>query len=265
MLKDPSFYDDVEALERYLNLPKGSLRNIPIYARVPAVDAIIKVKKMEETSLFRPGLYYIVLADLCANTAFNAKYGDAEGDVRTEWFQTAAIESIGEITVQNYVAFSKTIGDAALLIFSSFKDVYEWSEKFSANLEAMTGEYPENLEIRRVDYDESELDQRLEDFKLRARRLVHLGEVSYKEHLDPLSLAVSQTFKIEKSFSETELGCTQAVADAIRPKLGELGLTLRENKKVNIPGFGGEVMTYYVAKRKSSKAPRKSKPRKKRA
>src|SRR5271156_6694678 len=107
MRKNPSFYDDVAALERYLNLPKGSLSNIPIYARVPAVDAIIKVKKMEETSLFRPGLYYIVLADLCANTAFNAKYGDAEGDVRTEWFQTAAIESIGEIAVQNYVAFSK--------------------------------------------------------------------------------------------------------------------------------------------------------------
>jgi hypothetical protein len=253
MLKDPGFYDDVAALERYLNLPQGSLRNIPFYARVPAVDAIIKVRKMEETSLFRPGLYYIVLADLCANTAFNAKYGDAEGDVRTEWFQTAAIQSIGEITVQNYVAFSKTIGDAALLIFSSFKDVYEWSEKFSANLEAMTGEYPENLEIRRVDYVKEELDQRLEDFRLRARRLVHLGEVSYKEHSDPLSLAVSQTFKIEKSFSETDLGCTQAVADAIRPKLGELGLTLRENKKVNIPGVEGEVMTYYLTKRGSSK------------
>src|ERR1700732_3844419 len=119
-----SFYDDVAALERYLNLPEGSLRNIPIYARRPAVDAIIKVRKMEQESLFRPGLYYIVLADLCANTAFNAKYGDAEGDVRTEWFQTAAIESIGEIDITNYVAFSKTIGDAALLIFSSFRDVY---------------------------------------------------------------------------------------------------------------------------------------------
>jgi hypothetical protein len=90
------------------------LRSIPIYARKPAVDAIIKVKvkEVEKTSIFRPALYYIVLADLCANTAFNAKYGDAEGDVRTEWFQTAVIQSIGEINVSNYVAFSKTVGDA---------------------------------------------------------------------------------------------------------------------------------------------------------
>jgi hypothetical protein len=63
-----------------------------------------------------------------------------------------------------------------------------------------------------------------------------------------LSLAVSQTFKIEKSFSETDLGCTQAVADAIQPKLGELGLGLHENQRVKIPGINGEVMTYYVRK-----------------
>src|SRR5580692_5216751 len=143
MSDDIRLYDDVAALERYLNVPDGSLKNIPIYARKAAVDAILKVREMEKTSLFRPGLYYIVLADLCANTAFNTKYGDAEGDVRTEWFHTAAIQSIGEIEVRNYIAFSKTIGDAALLIFSSFLDVYEWSERFSENLKAMTQEYPE--------------------------------------------------------------------------------------------------------------------------
>ena len=112
----------------------------------------------------------------------------------------------------------------------------------------MTGEYLENLEIRGVDYDENELKQRLKDFELRARRLVHLGEVSYKEDLDPISLAVSQTFKIEKIFSETVLGCTQPVADAIRPKLDELDLKLRENQKVAIPGIEGNVMTYYISK-----------------
>lgn len=253
MNKDFSIYDDVAGLERYLNLPKDALRNIPIYARKPAVDAIIKVKTMEANTLFRPGLYYIVLADLCDNTAFNAKYGDTEGDVRTEWFQTAAIQSIGELMLRNYVAFSKTIGDAALLIFSSFLDVHEWSELFTRNLEAMSDEYAENMEIRGVEFNEDELDQRLEDFRMRARRLVHLGEVSYKEGSDPLSLAVSQTFKIEKMFSETDLGCTQPVADAIRPKLCELGLELQENRSISIPGLGDNVMTYYVRKRKTSK------------
>jgi class 3 adenylate cyclase len=251
MTRDLSFYDDVGAVERYLNLPTGTLRHIPIYARVPAVDAIIKVKEMEQSSLFRPGLYYIVLADLCGNTAFNAKYGDAEGDVRTEWFHTAAIQAIGEIDLRNYVAFSKTIGDAALLIFSSFFDVHAWSEKFSSILDSMIDEYPENLELRGIEFDDSELERRIADFSLRARRLVHLGEVSYKEN-DPLSLAVSQTFKIEKSFSETDLGCTQSVADAIRPKLGELNLELSKNQSVAIAGLGDDVMTYYIRRRRAT-------------
>ena len=134
MNKDFSFYDDVASIERYLDLPQNSLRNIPIYARKPAVDAIIKVKEMESKSLFRPGLYYIVLTDLCGNTDFNAKYGDTEGDIRIEWFQTAAIQSLGEIKIKNYVAFTKTIGDAALLIFSSFLDVFAWAETFTKNL-----------------------------------------------------------------------------------------------------------------------------------
>jgi hypothetical protein len=70
-----TFYDDVGGLERYLNVPAGTLRQISIYARIPAVDAILKVREMEYSTLFRPGLYYIVLADLVGNTAFNAKYG----------------------------------------------------------------------------------------------------------------------------------------------------------------------------------------------
>lgn len=239
-------YDDVAALERYLSLPKDALRNIPIYARVGAVDAILKVKEMESKSLFRPGLYYIVLADLCHNTDFNAKYGDAEGDVRVQWFQTTVIQTLGEIHHRNYCTFIKTIGDAALLIFSSFLDVFEWSNLLTKNLSSMTGEYPENMEIRNITVPDSEYDERLADFDMKARRLVHLGEVSYTDGSDPLSLAVSQTFKIEKNFSEIELGCTEFVADAIKPKLNELSVKLYKNKSINIPGIEREIMSYYV-------------------
>jgi class 3 adenylate cyclase len=246
------FYDDVEAIERYLNLPVGSLRNIPIYARKPAVDAILKVKEMEKTSIFRPGLYYIVLADLCDHTEFNTKHGDAEGDIRIEWFQTAVIEAIGEIDPKNYVTFVKAIGDASLLVFSSFRDVYAWSERLSENLSALSQEYPTTLDDRGLTDNKSaeEVEALISDFELRARRLVHLGEVSYKEKdgTDPLSLKVSQTFKVEKIFSETELGCTEPVADAVRGKLSELGVKLYENKRATIPGVQGEVMTYYVKK-----------------
>jgi|SRR5690349_12840036 hypothetical protein len=131
MIPNIERYDNVEELERYLNLPLGTLRNIPIYARVPAVDAIQKVRELESKSLFRPGLYYIVLADLCAHTEFNARYGDAEGDLRVQWFHTAVIQTIGEIDIANYVTFSKTIGDASLIIFSSFKDIFHWSKRLA--------------------------------------------------------------------------------------------------------------------------------------
>lgn len=241
-----NLYDDVVALERYLNLPENSLRNIPIYARQPAVDAILKVKKMESESLFRPGLYYIVLADLCDNTAFNAKYGNAEGDVRVEWFLTSAIQSLGEVTLNNYATFIKAIGDAALFIFSSFHDVYKWSQKFTVNLDSMTNEYVENMYIRGVEYDEDSLDERLEDFKLRARRLIHLGEVSYKCKNDPISLAISQTFKVEKYFKETYLGCTSPVAQAVGPTLQSFNLKLYDNVPVHITGLDDRTMTYYI-------------------
>ncbi len=123
-------YDNLSELEKSLNLPNNSLKSIPIYARVAAVDAITKVMEMERRSLFRPGLYYIVLADLTGNTKFNAKYGNAHTDIRVQWFHTAAIQSIGEINFSNYVTFNKTIGDASLLIFSSIRDVINWSNKF---------------------------------------------------------------------------------------------------------------------------------------
>ncbi len=248
MMSEFDLYDDVEGIERYLKLPKGALKNVPIYARVPAVRAILRVRQMEATTLFRPGLYYIVLADLRGNTLFNAKYGDAEGDVRVEWFQTAVTQSIGEISPENYVAFSKTIGDAALLIFSAFRDVFKWSEQLTGNLKALRDEYPESLENRGVEFDDESLDERLSNFDLKARRFVHLGEVSYKEQVDPLSLAVSQTFKIEKSFETDNLGCTQTVLDAIGPKLSELGVAARENRLVDIPGMTTPSMTYYLVR-----------------
>lgn len=247
MPKQPlNFYDDVTALERYLGFSEGTLRQIPIYARAPAVDAIMKVREMERESLFRPGLYYIVLVDLVGNTAFNAKYGDAEGDLRIEWFHTSVIEAIGQIDLENYVAFNKTIGDASLLIFSSFKDVYKWCEALDRCLRSKTDEYPESLEIRGIDIEEAQRGERVKDFEMKARRLVHLGEVSFKERTDPLSLAVSQTFKVEKDFSDEYLGCTHAVAEAITPKIAELGVKLEPNKVVILAGSANETMTYYV-------------------
>ena len=57
-------YDELGEMEDALNLPRGSLQKIPIYARRPAAHAIARVMELERKSIFRPGLYYIVLTDL---------------------------------------------------------------------------------------------------------------------------------------------------------------------------------------------------------
>jgi hypothetical protein len=243
-------YDELSELEKELGLPKGSMKSIPIYARKHAAHAISKVLEMERNSLFRPGLYYIVLADLVGNTKFNNNYGNKHADLRVEWFHTAAIQAIGEINLNNYVTFSKTIGDASLFIFSSIKDVIDWSERFSDILSGLDQEYEMAAYEDTLDIpiNEDIIEQQIEDFKLKARRLVHVGEIQYADYNDPLSLAVSQTFKMEKEFSQVKLGCTETVAKTISPTLKDLGYKLEENKMIKIAGEETETMSYYIVK-----------------
>lgn len=249
--KKYSVYDNLNDLERELSLPKDSLKSIPIYARVPAAEAIKKVLAMERNSLFRPGLYYIVLADLVGNTQFNVEYGNKEADIRVQWFHTAAIQTLGKIDLSNYVTFSKTIGDAALLIFSSIEDVISWSETFTDVLQTYDQEYETKLrdDSSSDNLDEDVIQAQVAAFSIKARRLVHLGEIRYADKNDPLSLAVSQTFKIEKEFSEIKLGCTEIVASTVKPVLAGLGYTLEKNKLIKIVGEQSESQSYYIVKK----------------
>ncbi|HRF81113.1 MAG TPA: hypothetical protein PL070_13630 [Flavobacteriales bacterium] len=243
------YYDELSAIEKALDLPEGSLRSIPYYARMDAAKAISKVLEMERKSIFRPGLYYIVLADLVANTSFNEKHGNAYADLRTQWFHTAAIQAVGTIALNNYATFNKTIGDASLLIFSSIKDVIVWSKRFDHILGDYNTQFQNEAEFGiegLPPVPAGKLTELSTDFALRARRLVHAGEVRYAGFNDPLSLAVSQTFKMEKSFTQQHLGCTELVATTVKPELVELGYQLVENAAIKIAGQETETMTYYI-------------------
>ncbi len=124
----------------------------------------------------------------------------------------------------------------------------------TTNLSSLVDEYPENLEIRGIDVDPDILEQQMKDFDLKARRLVHMGEVSYKEDIDPLSLAVSQTFKIEKAFDKDELGCTQAVHDVAAPLANLLGIEFHANPNpVTLPGQPQPSPTYYVVPKRNAR------------
>lgn len=61
----------------------------------------------------------------------------------------------------------------------------------------------------------------------------YIGEVAFKENIDPLSLAVSQTFKIEKAFDRDQLGCTQAVHDVAAPLANGLGIEFQASLSEN--------------------------------
>ena len=244
-------HDKLDQIEDELKLSRGSLGSIPDYARNQAVEVAKQILEMQKKSLFREGLYYIVLADIAGNTDFNVKYGNAHADLRGQWFHTSIIEALGHITLNNYANFVKTIGDAALLVFSSIGDVIKWSEELNLVLEKYNQEYARKINNGDLplyledNYDDKE---QIDDFALQVRRIVHLGEVQYVDEYDPLSLAVSQTFKAEKEFGRNDLGCTGTVAKIIKPALIEYGYTLVENKPIDIPGEQQQEMSYYLKK-----------------
>ena len=72
--------------------------------------------------------------------------------------------------------------------------------------------------------------------------------------LTPHSLAVSQTFKIEKAFDGDELGCTQAVHDVAEPLANGLGIEFPANPaSVTLPGQSQPSQTYYVISKGGTK------------
>lgn len=244
-------HDHLDVIEDELKLARGSLGSIPDYARPQAIEVAKQILEMQKKSLFREGLYYIVLADIAGNTDFNIKYGNAHADLRGQWFHTSIIEALGHIELHNYANFVKTIGDAALLVFSSIGDVIKWSEELNLVLEKYNQEYARKIKAKELPlYTEDEYndDEQIKDFALNVRRVIHLGEVQYVDEYDPLSLAVSQTFKAEKEFGRTNLGCTGAVAHIIKPALIEYGYTLVENRPIDIPGEPDQQMSYYITK-----------------
>jgi hypothetical protein len=62
-------------IERLLGLGRGAFDHIPEYCRNEAMEAMAYVLKMEEQRVLRPGLYYVVLSDLCNATEASAKLG----------------------------------------------------------------------------------------------------------------------------------------------------------------------------------------------
>jgi class 3 adenylate cyclase len=230
-------YSDVET---FLGLGVGAFDHIPHYARRSALEAIAKVRKLEQQHIFRPGLYYIALVDLSGSTVASEKLGAVESRKRVEWFVTACVEALGEINLRNYVQFVKEIGDATLFIFSSFDDLLDWTSAADTNFEKYSSVYEPAVVC-----DDEDLG---EYFRIRTKKVVHLGEVAFSGKANPLALAINQVFKIEKLFGPGQLGCTNVVANSVKPLLKSRGLSLRQNVPVTLPQEKSETMTWIVQK-----------------
>ncbi len=226
---------DPREIERYLGIRSGSLSHIPHYALQGALYAIQAVREREKQELFRPGLYYIVLSDLCGSTKGSSLLGQDLNIRRVESFILTCIETLSCIAPNNYYMPIREIGDAVLIIFSSFADLHSWWLIMHEWLAVSNFQWQVELEPR---------DFRA--FLLDAKTVVHVGEVAYSDKGNPVAEAVNQVFTIEKLFKEGELGMTQAARTVAAPVLRDLKLRARRRSAVTLPGDTDETQTFVV-------------------
>lgn len=171
------------------------LRYAPHYAQEEAKQAIAKVHELQMQGLIRSGLYYVVLVDLVGSTQYGVDNGNEALAHRIKCFVMASFNAMNEIRMRNAGLFLKEIGDAVLFVFSHFPDVVSWLHAFRKYLVAVQGAEPFII-----------------------RTCVHVGEVSL-EGVNPLSLAVSQAFKMEKEVKGGDVVLTSVAYNCAWPSI----------------------------------------------
>jgi class 3 adenylate cyclase len=198
-------------------------RFAPAYAQEEAEVAFEKVMELQNQGVLRPGLYYVVLVDLVGSTKYMTEHGNEEGAKRIEYFVRAAWASVSRVTLRNLAIPIKEIGDAVLLLFQTFPDVLDWQSEFEAELRAIA-EITETPAIE-------------------VRTCVHVGDVLL-EGVNPIALAVSQLFKIEKQVKNGDIALTDAAYHAAWPTLGRAYHAFEDCGLVDLDGHPTKVMLH---------------------
>jgi hypothetical protein len=194
-----------------------------------------QVIKLERSRLFRPGLYYIVLSDLSRSTEASAILGADLNKKRVESFILRCVECLTYINPENYFWFIREIGDAVLLLFSSFKDAFTWWWRMESWIDTQNALWKMDLS-----------PEVFKTFYIEAKTVIHAGEIAYSDNTIPVALAVNQIFKIEKLFGPNELGITHIVRTMAEPIITSLGLSPVKRRTVILPG-GTERTPVYLA------------------
>ncbi len=148
----------------------------PVNAHRDTEQAISKVAELQKQGVIKNGLFYIVLVDLADSTKYVAVHGNQKASLRIKNFVTSTADALKEARISNVGVFVKEIGDAVLFIFQHFPDILRWKARL------------DDLMARCCTEDEP----------MQVKTCIHIGEI-FLDGVNPLSLAVSQTFKMEKS------------------------------------------------------------------
>jgi len=223
-------------VEEFLSFELGTFDHIPHYARAEALGALLHVREMEKNHVFRPGLYYAVLSDLCRATEASLVLGNDISKKRIETFILTCVDALGHIETTNYHIFLREIGDAVLLLFSSFGDAYQWWTTMHSWLAGRDSMWTKEIDLKRAERRQ---------FKLECKTIIHAGEIDYSGGNVPVSAALNQIFKVEKMFKPYELGLTQSALACAKPIIRSLKLRPSLRCNVTLPG-DRESMGVYV-------------------
>jgi class 3 adenylate cyclase len=204
-LTDTSYYELDEIKREFL-------KYAPAYARDEARQAIERIYDLQRQGVLRSGLYYIVLMDLVGSTKFAAEHGNKLAGERIQSFITSSFRALNDAHVANISLFVKEIGDAVLFVFQHFPDALKWRAAFDWYLSP--------------------------DFKhpMQARTYIHIGEV-FLEGVNPLSLAVSQTFKMEKTVEAGAIVLTNAAYNVAWPTIARAYHGFNDYGTVELDGY----------------------------
>ena len=189
------------------------LKYAPAYAQEEARQAIGKVIELQSQGLLRNGIYYITLVDLVGSTKYAAEHGNERMNERIKTFVRFTFDALTVSKLTNTAIFLKEIGDAVLLIFQHFPDILKWSDNLHQYLALFDKPEPYVL-----------------------RTCIHIGEVSL-EGVNPISLAVSQTFKMEKAVKGGEIGLTDPAYHVAWPTIARAYHGFKDYGTVELDGF----------------------------
>ncbi len=191
------------------------LKYAPSYAKAEASSALNKLFELQSQGILRDGIYYIVLVDIVGSTKYAAEHGNLKLAERIKTFVTYSFNALSASKIKNNGIFLKEIGDAVLFIFQHFPDILKWRENLSQCL--MPSSQPYKL-----------------------RTCVHIGEVTL-EGVNPITLAVSQTFKMEKSVKGNDIVLTEPAYSVAWPTIMRAYHGFSEYGTVDLDGYKAPV------------------------